>query len=479
MSLLEDEIKPTPRNYLLGLLADAAQKANETVSRPAGYDNPPARMLMSLLGVPAIAQTLDRLSYGEPLTTGQGMTTKMRPEVTEALLSVAPGVGPAAKATGKAAKSVAPKAAQMAEQYMFEQGLALPVYRPSTPLKPDPTLGTRFERQYIGGLAEKTPLKIEDYEGASVMLMPWDSTSRNYKITGISDELLPSPVITHGGQDYARDLSHIEQGIAGASNLDIAKRIRDRDTQARLENLEAGGSGAILHLPTTMGQYAENFSVMPTELLFNFFDKAKLKQSDINAFDKSVRELKVFKGTGESRKQIQPFKNFKGIMTDEGRIQLYTGEGIDTTAGELRKAVVNRAYLKDMQEKLGFNAEDLSAAVLDPSLMNVPKGYIGNTVIMSTPEGMHLRPSSNKSYNTDFTGQYQGTLGQSIPAEVLMPDKFAELGSEFAGKKGDIRNMILGALEKRKEGVSQIVDDAMINRYYDYLKKQKSLGLLD
>lgn len=127
MSLLEDEIKPTPRNYLLGLLADAAQKANETVSRPAGYDNPPARMLMSLLGVPAIAQTLDRLSYGEPLTTGRGMTTKMRPEVTEALLSIAPGVGPAAKATGKAAKSVAPKAAQMAEQYMFEQGLAKPI----------------------------------------------------------------------------------------------------------------------------------------------------------------------------------------------------------------------------------------------------------------------------------------------------------------------------------------------------------------
>lgn len=127
MSLLEDEIKPTPRNYLLGLLADAAQKANETVSRPGGYDNPPARMLMSLLGVPAIAQTLDRLSYGEPLTTGRGMTTKMRPEVTEALLSVAPGVGPAAKATGKAAKSVAPKAAQMAEQYMFEQGLAKPI----------------------------------------------------------------------------------------------------------------------------------------------------------------------------------------------------------------------------------------------------------------------------------------------------------------------------------------------------------------
>ena len=131
MSLLEDEIKPTPRNYILGLLADAAQRANETVSRPAGYDNPPGRILMSLLGVPAIAQTLDRLSYGEPLTTGRGMTTKVRPEAMEAAMAIAPGVGPATKATAKAAKAAAkelgPKAADIAERYMMEQGLAKPM----------------------------------------------------------------------------------------------------------------------------------------------------------------------------------------------------------------------------------------------------------------------------------------------------------------------------------------------------------------
>jgi len=39
--------------------------------------------------------------------------------------------------------------------------------------------------------------------------------------------------------------------------------------------------------------------------------------------------------------------------------------------------------------------------------------------------------------------------------------------------------MILGALEKRKEGVSQIVDEPMIERYYRYLAEQKSKGLLD
>ncbi len=112
--------------------------------------------------------------------------------------------------------------------------------------------------------------------------MPWDSTSRNYKILGVSDEALASPIITHGGQDYARDLAHIEQGIAGASNLGIAKRIRDRDKMARMENLEAGGTGEILHLPVTMGFGSENFSVMPVEVLLNFADKANLSKESLH-----------------------------------------------------------------------------------------------------------------------------------------------------------------------------------------------------
>lgn len=66
MGLL-DSISPTPRNRILGLLADATQGVNDFASKPFGYDNPPARMLMGLLGVPSIATTLDRLSYGVPL----------------------------------------------------------------------------------------------------------------------------------------------------------------------------------------------------------------------------------------------------------------------------------------------------------------------------------------------------------------------------------------------------------------------------
>jgi hypothetical protein len=353
------------------------------------------------------------------------------------------------------------------------------IFLPHTPLKPNPLVGTRYDREYMGGLAEKTPVKIEDLKGSSVMLMPWDSTSRNIKIKGVSDEPLAREVITHGGQDYTRDLAHIEQGIGGASNLDIAKRIRDRDLIARQENLEAGGTGNIIHLPTTMGAEAENFSVMPTEIFLGLIDSRNPSKAMIKDIDNSIKEFKIAKGIGDKRVITQPFKNFKGIMTEEGRMQLYTGEGIDSTAGELRKAFANRMGLKDNQEYFKYNLEDLTNAITDPALLGVPKGYVGNAVLQTGMEGMHLRPSVNPTYSTDFTAKYLGSLGKSIPAEILMPKTFGLLSDEFAGKKGSIRNMALGALEKRKAGISEMIDDQVIENYYKYQDAQRKLGLLD
>ena len=364
----------------------------------------------------------------------------------------------------------------------------LSVYRKTTPSKPDPSVGTRFEREYIGGLAEKTPVNIEDLKGSSIMLMPWDSTNRNFRIKSISDEVLPQSFVTHGGQDYARDVEHIRQNIAGASNLEIAKRIQDRAVQARIENLAAGGTGDVVPLPTTMGAGAENFSVQPTLPILGLLDLRQPSKAFVKYFDQEVRDFKIpktIKEDGVEKRVItQPFKNFKGVMTEEGRIQLMTGEGLDSTPGELRKAMTQIATKKSKgfeggsnQEYLKYNLEDLTGAITDEALLGVPKGYAGNTVIRIGPEGTHLSPATNPTYSTNFSGQYLGTLGQSIPAEALFPKLFPKITQEMSGKTGDIRNMVLGALEKRKEGISEIVDQQVIDSVNEYLRKLNS-GLL-
>ena len=346
-------------------------------------------------------------------------------------------------------------------------------YLPSTPLKPNIEVGPRYVRDFIGGLAEKTPKKIEDFMGSSALIMPWDSTSRNYAIKSISGEALPRNVVTHGGQDYARDLAHIEQGVGGASNLEIAKRIRDRDAQARIENLKAGGTGNIIHLPTTMGEGGEHFSVMPSEALLGLIEAREPSKKFIKELDESIRNFPIAKKTSKGRVVTQPFTKFAGLGTEEGRMQLYSGEGIESTAGELRKAFVNRAGLKGNQEYLGYNMEDLIAALRDPALVGVPKGYIGNTILQTGESGMHLRPSRNPTYSTDFTADYMGTLGENVPVEALFPKTFGKVSKEMANRTGDVRTMTLGALEKRKEKISELIDQQAVDNYYKYLESIK------
>jgi hypothetical protein len=71
------------------------------------------------LGVPAVSQTLDRLSYGEPLTTGAGGiggTTRVRPEALEAAMTLAPLYRPAGM-VAKGAEQATMAAGKAGERY--------------------------------------------------------------------------------------------------------------------------------------------------------------------------------------------------------------------------------------------------------------------------------------------------------------------------------------------------------------------------
>jgi len=121
-------IQATPRNALLGRLSDAL------ASTYSPERTQQAQLMAQFLSAPAISRTLDRLSYGEPLTTGAGGlggTTRFNNDALESAMAIAPMVGPAAKVAGKGAMAtgrfVAPKAGQLAEQYMVKTGGILPL----------------------------------------------------------------------------------------------------------------------------------------------------------------------------------------------------------------------------------------------------------------------------------------------------------------------------------------------------------------
>lgn len=132
---MADYIGATPQqNPILGLLAERLKQVQQFATKPFGYSNPPAEAILNLLGVPAVQQTMERMAYGEPLTTGRGMTTSIRPEVAEAAMTVAPAAGLLAKATkglpvGASIKPISPSLSQqMAKEEAQKIGQSLNQY---------------------------------------------------------------------------------------------------------------------------------------------------------------------------------------------------------------------------------------------------------------------------------------------------------------------------------------------------------------
>lgn len=331
-------------------------------------------------------------------------------------------------------------------------------YLPDTPKNPHPEVGTRFVREDLNNLVEKTPIKIEQLLGSSIKPMPWDSTNAEQLITSVSGEKLPNPVKTYGGQDFARAKHNVSADVGGASNKEIAKRIGNRIDIAREENLAKGGTGDVFMMPITMSKGAENFSPMPTDVFLQLIQNNPDKKaiSELNQF---LREAPVQTPKG----LVRPFGNFKGIDTPEGQAQLYTGEGFGAkgTAGEFRKAFSKEMEKVRNQKAFGYNAKDVTSAVLDPELMNLPRGMGGNTIIKANPE-FKLSQSTHPAYDTDFSGKYFGSM-PNAPVEILMPKAYGAIYKQLAAKYPNkhpeaIRQMTIGALEKRNAGISELID---------------------
>lgn len=108
------EIKATPRNKL-GYIVDALRGVNQLAAK-----NKYTNMAAELVGTPAIERTLDRVSYGEPITNIGKANVPLIPEDTgEAAMALAP----MAISAGKALVKVSPKA-QAAALRMMDNAMA-------------------------------------------------------------------------------------------------------------------------------------------------------------------------------------------------------------------------------------------------------------------------------------------------------------------------------------------------------------------
>jgi len=306
------------------------------------------------------------------------------------------------------------------------------------------------------------------HEGkGSIVPIPYDATTRDNLVTEVSGNKLINPLLTEAGFDYSLDPSNMAQNIGGASNSAIARRVQDRVDQAAREH-----KGDVFLAPNIMGEDAENFSHHPAHIVLDLMAQRQLNPNTLQALSDDLRgqfELKRNAKTGAVTK-IYPYTKFVGYHHPKLMEQVTKGgHGLETTAGNLRKKMMERLSLVNMQKLLDYNMGDLKAAILDPELATDPKAYMGRTMVKAQP-GAALRPSKHTSYDTDYTGINVGGLGPNRPLEILMPDVYEDINAELTARPAktvktpaQMRAQVVGALEKRKEKFAQPINARVIN----------------
>ena len=86
------ELRATPRSEAIGAIADAAQELhNNYLRKQFGFDNPVTEAISEFMGIPAFANMMNRLSYGESPIAGKGQTLKIKPWMVDGLMSLPAG----------------------------------------------------------------------------------------------------------------------------------------------------------------------------------------------------------------------------------------------------------------------------------------------------------------------------------------------------------------------------------------------------
>ena len=456
---MADYIGATPQNPLLGLLY-------------GGYDylRSPQRTqqmqgLASLLESTGLPKTIERMSYGEPLTNiGQANVPLLKPETAEAMMTVAPMAGPAARTLGRGLLTLGPSEAAAMSNPMSQMGgvtTSLKKNITKTPRMsaeearaagywhdigagkklPIPISEMRATLEPVGNLPPKISITPENMKGGSIVSLAGDRSATGQNLLGIGDVRFENPVYLGGGYDFMR--ANSPSGSIWASEKGAAQGLLNQINEAAKY-----GSGDVYGAYTSMGPLSMNYNTMMSDALLEQMKAGKISKKSIAAFDRQV-------------KSVRP--EWKGVMNPESRDQLESN-------GALRIAFVDRMQLDEFQNAGFPNIAQTRFAITDPLLLNEPM-YSGglavgkmkpNTELITNPVSPH------KTYNTQLAGEYLGGLEQSVPKEIMFPDWYKMRREIGAPESGDVRSFQLA-------NPIQQTNQEWLDNIMQYLASQKSL----
>jgi len=401
---------------IIGKFADlfgAAAKYGESAERTQQMQG-----VTKALGVQDIATTLDRASYGEPLTTGKGMTTKMKPETESAFLSLF-GVVPMGKPAQSGAMAVGRAGEQLAERVvpnvMAKGGVgaemlnAMASGSKSNVLPPagrskfgafDPRFDPRVKEQArLNAMARDIQLNpnaqsgqavsLVDFEGRPFITSMSDRTAAGGQLVGIDDVRFNRPVDLVGGQDYMFN----NPGQVWASAQGPVKQLMKQAGEIK----QATGQNP-LYMPWRMAPTGGDFSSMTGEAMLSYADSAMSKKHK-KALDKSIKRL---------------IHDWAGVSDPASVAQFRNAPD------KVRKSIKNMMDTR-FRDEGGLNIGGARLSISDPMQLNAQEGGVMNVGEIFSGKQM-IMDSGHPDYPRGVPGQGLGTLIEDLNVFQLMPE---------------------------------------------------------
>jgi hypothetical protein len=321
----------------------------------------------------------------------------------------------AAPFAGPAARSLAPKAADMAQEYLSKIGGISYIVPPNKSMADavrnakigefDPRFDPRkLEQEKIANTApvveqlNKTPIpkvSLADYEGRPFITSMSDRTAAGGDLLGVNDVMYKRPVHLHGGQDYM--FNNPNQVWASAQQA-VSPIIKNAEMLK-----EVTGQNP-LYIPWRMAPTSGDFAHMTGESMIAHAEAA-MGKADKKLLNNAIKDI---------------LPNWKGVDSAESIAQY-------RSAPKTVRDSIMQVMDRDFRDVGGLNIGQARLAVTDPRQINAAEGGIQNIGEIYAGKPMIMK-SGHPSYPRGVAGQGLGTLEKEHSIFELLPNVVKERG---------------------------------------------------
>lgn len=424
MLAYQDTLSATPRNEYLGALADliAQSYSPERTQQMQG--------VAKFLSAPAISQTLDRLSYGEPLTTGAGGlggTTRVRPEALEAAMAVAPAAKPVTMASLQAAR----------EARRAALGIGMAGERYAEKVVPEILNRGGLPAEILQGMATNTTSKMFIGPGSPAFDRQMALKASQMAKKGSTPQEIWKTTGSVKGPDGAwrQEISDVKAEYDPESLADLKFTFEDKFNYLK----HTQPLGGTLEHPELYKAYPELSDMpvhfMPAEKMKGAYGAYSPKKDRMTLSDQLTPEQARSSSLHEVQHAIQEREGFAvgGNARDFAKIKYEANSKIDELNNELRNIVKQmdepnvgqqqKNALRDTYENLMEQRQSLvPAAQIDPT--QAYGHLMGEAEARLTQRRMNLTPEQRIQ---NFPFEYTGETGYGLD---VRPEKMINMTSE-------------------------------------------------